>query len=123
VVEVPDAVAGAAAAGVAAATAEDAANVSETWNWTGYAHPPVPPVLAAEPPVALVLLLVDEASVTAVTPLTRCSCTIVWATVACEAAHPVSAIVGTGGAVAVAPGVEVAVSEVSAAVAGIIPPI
>jgi hypothetical protein len=102
------------------------ASVRVTLNWTENGHAPLP--LGLEP----VPLSVEEPSWTELAPLTLCSCTIVWATIDCDAAQPERVTVGavapvaTGAAPAedgvVVVGV-VACSELSAAWAGIKPPI
>ena len=63
-----------------------AANVSDTWNCTGKGQPPLLEAAPDVPPPAPES--VAELRVTAVTPLIRCSCTIVWATADCDAAQP-----------------------------------
>ena len=124
-------------AAVVDALVDGAAKVSEIWNDTRNGQPSAWPDEAAGASDEG-LLSEEVASTTSLTPCTLCSCTIVWATVDWDRAQPVSWTLGGNGVVgaadAVAPvaeadaGVAVAVgvvawSVLSAASAGISPPI
>jgi hypothetical protein len=72
VVPVPD---------VAVVAVEDGVNVNETWNCTGNGQPPLAPLDELEPDVLdAALESLEELRLTSETPVTRCSCTMVWAT-------------------------------------------
>ncbi len=100
-----------------AALAGDAVSVRVTWKLTGNGHP--------LPPLPLDPVAEEVVSVTAETPETRCSWTIVWATPDCELAQPASATLDAAADVIVAAAAvawgAVAVSELNAASAGISP--
>lgn len=113
-----------------------AAKVSDIWNWTGKGQPPAPGdevVTAGAAVVAPELPSEAELSETSLTPETRRSCTMVSATVDSSCAHPARTTAeGIAVELVVEPAVDgvaddadgaVACSELSAAFAGMSPPI